>query len=66
VPRPVGPPRVVDGQRTDAIEAWHLYLRKAANDAVRGRQRTPPREWATAFDRRLAAYRKLWEKELSD
>ena len=57
---------LLDGQHIDAMEAWHLYLRKAANDVTRGRQRTPPREWATVFDRRLAAYRDRWDQELGD
>ena len=46
---------LLDGQRIDAMETRYLYLRKAANDVTRGRQRTPPREWAAAFDRRMAA-----------
>lgn len=57
---------LLDAQHIDAMEAWHLYLRKAANDVTRGRQRTPPREWATVFDRRLAAYRDRWDQELGD
>ncbi|MGH9131913.1 MAG: nucleotidyl transferase AbiEii/AbiGii toxin family protein [Acidimicrobiales bacterium] len=57
---------LLDGQHIDAMEAWHLYLRKSANNVMRGRQRTPPREWASAFDRRLTAYRRLWDRELGD
>ena len=57
---------LLEGQHIDATEAWHLYLRKAANDADRNRQRTPPREWAAAFDRRVASYRTLWDRELGD
>jgi hypothetical protein len=57
---------LLDGQHIDALETWHLYLRKAANDVARGRQRTPPREWAATFDRRLAAYRDRWGQELGD
>jgi predicted nucleotidyltransferase component of viral defense system len=48
---------LLDGQRVNAMETWQLYLRKAANDETRARQRTPPREWAPTFDRRLATYR---------
>ena len=33
---------MLEGQQFDAMAAWHLYLRKAANDVTRGRQRTPP------------------------
>lgn len=50
----------------DPMETWLLYLRKAANDQARSRQRTPPREWADAFGRRLRGYRDRWEQELSD
>ncbi len=57
---------LLDGQHIDVMEAWHLYLRKAANDATRDRQRTPPRQWAAIFERRLAAYRDRWDKELGD
>jgi predicted nucleotidyltransferase component of viral defense system len=57
---------LLDGGHVDGIEAWELYLRKAANDAARDRQRTPPREWAVAFDRRLDAYRDRWEQEVGD
>jgi hypothetical protein len=35
--------QLFDGQHIDAMQIWHLYLRKAANDVRRGRQRTPPR-----------------------
>jgi predicted nucleotidyltransferase component of viral defense system len=55
-----------DDQDVDAMETWYLYLRKAANDVTRGRQRTPPREWATAFNRRMGAYRDRWDQELGD
>jgi predicted nucleotidyltransferase component of viral defense system len=54
------------GSHIDPLETWHLYLRKAANDATRGRQRTPPSEWFTAFERRIAAYRDRWNDELGD
>jgi uncharacterized protein len=54
-----------DGQ-VQPLEAWELYLRKAANDAARGRQRTAPRQWAAAFDRRMDAYRERWDQELGD
>jgi predicted nucleotidyltransferase component of viral defense system len=57
---------LLDGQHVDAMEAWHLYLRKAANDATRDRQRTPPRQWAATFERRLPAYRDRWDHELGD
>jgi predicted nucleotidyltransferase component of viral defense system len=58
--------QLLDGQHIDALETWHLYLRKAANDVTRGRQRTPPREWAATLDRRLAGYRDRWDQELGD
>jgi hypothetical protein len=48
------------------MEIWHLYLRKAANDVRRGRQRTPPREWVATFNRRVVSYRDRWDKELGD
>lgn len=57
---------LLDGGHIDALEAWELYLRKAANDVARGRQRTAPREWAVAFERRLDAYRDRWDEELGD
>jgi len=57
---------MLEGQQLDAMAAWHLYLRKAANDVTRGRQRTPPRGWASAFDRHLAAYSDRWDQELGD
>ena len=57
---------LLDGLHTDAVEAWHLYLRKAANDIERSRQRTPPQHWAATFDRRLALYRERWDHELGD
>ncbi|MHB1446215.1 MAG: nucleotidyl transferase AbiEii/AbiGii toxin family protein [Acidimicrobiales bacterium] len=57
---------MLEGQQFDAMAAWHLYLRKAANDVTRGRQRTPPRGWASAFDRHLAAYSDRWDQELGD
>jgi predicted nucleotidyltransferase component of viral defense system len=50
----------------DALEAWHLYLRKAANDVVRGRRSTPPREWASVFERRMTSFRDRWDDELGD
>ncbi|MHB8312803.1 MAG: nucleotidyl transferase AbiEii/AbiGii toxin family protein [Candidatus Dormibacteria bacterium] len=52
--------------QVDVLEAWELYLRKAANDLARDRQRTDPREWAAIFNRRLIAYRSRWERELGD
>ncbi len=57
---------LLDGGHVDALEAWELYLRKAANDVARGRQRTEPARWATTFDRRLDAYRDRWAQELGD
>lgn len=57
---------LLDGGQVDALDAWHLYLRKAENDAGRGRQRTPPREWSAMFERRLAAYSDRWDGELGD
>lgn len=57
---------LLDGGHVHALDAWHLYLRKAENDEQRGRQRTPPREWSTMFERRLAAYRDRWDGELGD
>jgi hypothetical protein len=57
---------LVVGGHVDPLEAWHLYLRKADNDAVRGRQRTPPTEWSSVFERRLVAYRDRWDGELGD
>lgn len=57
---------LLDGGHVDALDAWHLYLRKAENDEGRGRQRTPPREWSAMFERRLAAYRDRWDGELGD
>ena len=57
---------LLDSQKVEALEAWELYLRKAGNDVARGRQRTAPREWAAAFDRRMGAYRDRWSQELGD
>jgi predicted nucleotidyltransferase component of viral defense system len=57
---------LLDGGYVDPLEAWYLYLRKAANDALRGRQRTQPREWAGTFERRMTAYRHRWDDELVD
>jgi uncharacterized protein len=57
---------LLDGGHVDALDAWHLYLRKAKNDEGRGRQRTPPREWPATFERRMAAYRERWADELGD
>lgn len=57
---------LLNGQHIVAMEAWHLYLRKAANDATRNRQQTPPERWATTFERRLDAYRGRWDQELGD
>lgn len=55
-----------DSGHLNALEVWELYLRKAANDVTRGRQRTAPMHWATTFDRRLEAYRDRWDAELGD
>jgi predicted nucleotidyltransferase component of viral defense system len=57
---------LLDGQQVDAMEMWHLHQRKAANDATRDRQRTPPQQWATVFERRMTAYRDRWDQELAD
>jgi predicted nucleotidyltransferase component of viral defense system len=57
---------LLDGKHVDPLETWHLYLRKAQNDTVRGRQRTPPRQWAATFERRITAYRNGWDSELDD
>lgn len=63
----VGPlgskPRTI---KLDVSQIWHLYLRKAANDVVRGKQRTPPSRWAETLERRLSTYAQRWETELSD
>jgi len=48
---------LLDGGHVDPLEAWHLYLDKAANDVLRSRQRTPPTSgtppssgaWMSAF-----------------
>ena len=56
---------LLNGGHADALEAWLLYLRKAADDAARGRHRTPPREWASTFERRMASYRERWIDELA-
>ncbi len=53
-------------QTIEPLEAWELYLRKATNDLAQGKQRTPPREWADAFARRLDTYKRLWDGELQD
>lgn len=57
---------LLDGNHVDALEAWELYLRKAAHDVVRGRQRTSPRDWSTTFDHRLESYKRLWDDELAE
>jgi predicted nucleotidyltransferase component of viral defense system len=57
---------LLDGNHVDALEAWELYLRKAAHDVVRGRQRTSPREWSTTFERRMESYKRLWDDELGE
>jgi uncharacterized protein len=57
---------LLSGRHVDALEAWHLYLRKADNDVVRGKQRTPPSRWAQTLERRLATYAQRWVTELSD
>jgi len=57
---------LLDGDHVEPLEIWHLYLRKAANDSVRDRQRTPPTQWAATFERRMTAYGDRWEHELSE
>ena len=57
---------LLENSYIEPIEAWELYCRKAANDLAHGRQRTPPRQWATRFELRLATYRQRWEQELGD
>jgi hypothetical protein len=57
---------LLDGNHVDALEAWELYLRKAAHDVARGRQRTSPREWSTTFSRRMESYKRLWDEELGE
>lgn len=58
--------QLLDGGHVDALDAWHLYLRKAENDETRCRRRTPPWEWSATFERHLAAYRDRWDGELGD
>jgi hypothetical protein len=55
---------LLDDHNIDVMETWHLYLRKAPNDVTRGRQRTPSREWVSAFDRRLSSYPGRWDQKL--
>jgi predicted nucleotidyltransferase component of viral defense system len=57
---------LLDGEHIEPLEAWELYLRKATNDLAQGKQRTPPREWADTFARRLDAYKQRWDGELRD
>ncbi len=57
---------LLDGGHVDALDAWHLYLRKAENDEGRGRRRTPPREWSATFERRITVYRERWDDELGE
>jgi predicted nucleotidyltransferase component of viral defense system len=57
---------LLDRGQVDPLEVWQLYLRKAANDELRGRRRTPPREWSATFDRRMDSYRDRWDAELGD
>lgn len=57
---------LLDGDHIEPLEAWALYLRKAANDLTQGKQRTPPREWAGAFAQRLGTYKRRWDGELRD
>ena len=57
---------LLDGGHVEPLEAWELYLRKTANDLAHGKQRTPPREWAGAFARRLDTYRRGWDGELRE
>ena len=39
MPRPYDLHALLDGHHIDVMETSHLYLRKAANDVTRGRQR---------------------------
>jgi len=55
--------QLFDGNHIDPLEAWELYLRKAANDLAQSKQRTPPRQWAGTFTRRLDAYKRHWDRE---
>lgn len=57
---------LLEGGHIEPLEAWELYLRKAANDLVKGKQRTPPKKWAASFEQRLDAYKDRWVEELSD
>jgi predicted nucleotidyltransferase component of viral defense system len=57
---------LLENTHVEPLEAWELYRRKAANDLARGKQRTPPRQWAARFELRLATYRQRWEEELGD
>jgi len=57
---------LLDGRYVEPMECWELYLRKAANDEARSRQRTPTHDWAATFERRMAAYRGRWDGELGD
>ncbi|HEV2361048.1 MAG TPA: nucleotidyl transferase AbiEii/AbiGii toxin family protein [Acidimicrobiales bacterium] len=57
---------LLDAGQVDPLEAWYLYLRKAANDTRHGRQRTAPKEWSATFERRMKSYRHRWVQELGD
>jgi predicted nucleotidyltransferase component of viral defense system len=57
---------LLEGGHLDPLEVWALYLRKAENDRVHGKQRTPPHEWASRFDDRMDSYRTRWEDELNE
>lgn len=57
---------LLEGGHIEPLEAWELYLRKAANDLAKGKQRTPPTKWAASFEQRLDAYKDRWVDELSE
>jgi predicted nucleotidyltransferase component of viral defense system len=50
----------------DPLEAWNLYLQKAENDRIHGKQRKSPSEWSETFERRIFEYDKRWKAELDD
>lgn len=57
---------LLGGGHIEPLEAWRLYLRKAAHDLAHHKQRTPPREWADVYLRRLGTYKRQWDGELQD
>ena len=57
---------LLDAQLIEPMESWELYLRKAENDKVNGKQRTSPGQWAHMFGRRLGAYQRSWTQELGE